>query len=86
MGALVGAGEECVFPIERDGAHGPLDRIGVELDAAVAQEDSQALKRVAGVSGDEGVPTWLRPSQSFSRLSLTRRSVPRSISASSSES
>lgn len=53
MGALVGAGEERVLPIEGYGAHGSLDRVGVELDAAVAEEDGETLpvgERVADLN------------------------------------
>ena len=38
LAAAVGAGEEGVLAVERDGADGSLDDVGVDLDAAVLQE------------------------------------------------
>ena len=38
LAAAVGAGEERVLAIEGDGADGPLDDVGVDLDAAIVEE------------------------------------------------
>ncbi len=43
MSATIAAGEQVVLAAEGDGADGALDRIGVELDAAIVQEASQAV-------------------------------------------
>lgn len=41
--AIIGAGEERVLPVKRKRADGALDRIAVQLDAAVVQEAGQPL-------------------------------------------
>ena len=41
--AAVGAGEERVLAIERNGTDGALDDVGVDLDAAVIQEAGEPL-------------------------------------------
>jgi hypothetical protein len=41
--ALVMTGEQRVFTIEGYGSDGVFDRVGVHLDAAIGQEDLQAI-------------------------------------------
>ena len=58
--ATVGAREQMIFPPERDGADGALDRIIVEFDAAVIEESGegwQARKRITNGLG-EGAGGW----------------------------
>jgi hypothetical protein len=43
LGAAIGAGEERILAIERDRTDGALDRVAVDLDAAVIQEAGEAL-------------------------------------------
>src|SRR6185312_3502135 len=43
FGAAVGAGEEVVLAAEGERADGALDDVGVDLDAAVVEEPSEAL-------------------------------------------
>ena len=40
LGAAIGAGEECIFPIQGQRADGAFDGIGIDLDAAVVQEEA----------------------------------------------
>ena len=35
--------KESIFSIERDGPDGVFDRVGIHLDAAIGQEDLQAI-------------------------------------------
>jgi hypothetical protein len=49
--ALVAAGEECVLPIERDRPDAALDRVGVDLDAAVVEEAAQGHPSGSSRSG-----------------------------------
>lgn len=43
LGAAVRAGEEGIFPVERDRADRALDGIGVDLDATVVDESGEAF-------------------------------------------
>ena len=61
--ALIMAGEERVLSVQGDGADGVFDRVAVHLDAAIGQEDLQAvpvavdvaeLFAKAGFGGDAG--------------------------------
>lgn len=55
LSPAVGAGEECVLAIEGDGADGPLDDVGVDLDATLVEEARQASparERVADRFGE----------------------------------
>ena len=52
--ALVGAREQCIFPVECDGADGAFDGVVVELDAAVIDEARQALPARQGVADGLG--------------------------------
>jgi hypothetical protein len=54
FGASVRAGEQRVFPIERDRADGALDGVVVELDAAVIDEARQALPARQGIADGLG--------------------------------
>ena len=47
--AFVVAGEECILSIECDGTDGALDRVGVDLDAAVVKEARQAVPVVQSI-------------------------------------
>ena len=38
LAAAVGAGEECVFTVKRDGPDASLHDVGVDLDAAIVEE------------------------------------------------
>ena len=40
----VGAGEQCIFPCNGLGPDGPLDNVGVDLDAPVGQEALEVLR------------------------------------------
>ena len=40
--AAIGAGEQMVLSSERDGPNLPLDRVVVELDAAIVEEPAQS--------------------------------------------
>jgi len=42
-GAFVGACEERVFPVQGDRPDGPLDRVGIELEAAIIEEAGEAV-------------------------------------------
>ena len=58
--AAVRAREQMVFPPERDGPDGALDRIVVEFDAAVIEESGEggpARKRITNGLG-EGAGGW----------------------------
>src|SRR5882757_9674430 len=50
LGAAVGAGEQCIIPVQRDRADGPFDGVVVELDAAVVEEPGEALPARQGVA------------------------------------
>jgi hypothetical protein len=55
---FVMTGEECVSAIEYEGANAPLDKVGVELSAAVIKatgEPIPALQSVTDVLGDHGL-------------------------------
>ena len=54
LGAAVGAGEQCIFPVQRDRADGPFDGVVVELDAAIVDEARQALPARQGVTDGFG--------------------------------
>jgi hypothetical protein len=41
LGAAVRAGEECIFAIESERADGTLDRIGIDLDTSVFEEEAE---------------------------------------------
>ena len=53
-GSGIRAREQGVAPAGRDAAVQPLDRIGVDLDAAVAQEDAQPVPVVQGIADRRG--------------------------------
>jgi hypothetical protein len=38
LGTAVGAGEECIFTVERDRADGALDGVVVDFDPAIIEE------------------------------------------------
>jgi hypothetical protein len=38
LSAAVGPGKQGVLATQRDGAHGALDDVGVQLEAAIVQE------------------------------------------------
>ena len=42
-GSFVGAGEQLELSVQGDGAHGALDRVDVQFDAAVVEEPVEAL-------------------------------------------
>ena len=46
----VGAGKQAVLAAERDRADRALDRVGVDLDPAVVEEDGEAVPGAAPVS------------------------------------
>ena len=50
LAASVGSGEQCILAIESDGTDGPLDRVGVELDAAVLEEAGEPVPELEGVA------------------------------------
>jgi hypothetical protein len=35
----IGPGEQCIFPVQRDRADGTFDDVGVDLDAAIIDEE-----------------------------------------------
>lgn len=43
LAAAVGAGEESILPVQRDGTDRTLDDIGVDLDATVIEEACEAF-------------------------------------------
>ena len=43
LAAAVGAGEECVFAVQRDRPDRAFDDIGVDIDTAVVEETGQAF-------------------------------------------
>jgi hypothetical protein len=45
FGAAIGACEQRIFPVERDGTDGAFDGVVVEFDATVVDEARQALQR-----------------------------------------
>ena len=45
FGAAVGAGEQAVIAVQRQGPDGAFDGVVVDLDAAVAQEEGQARQQ-----------------------------------------
>lgn len=54
LASAIGAGEQMVLATERDRADGALDRIGIELDAAIVEEPGQAIpasERIADCLG-----------------------------------
>jgi len=50
LGTFVGAGEQGVLAVQRDRPDRPLDRVGVELDAAVVEKADEALPACQGVA------------------------------------
>lgn len=58
LGAPVGAGEERILAVQRNGADGALDDVGVDLDRTVVEESCQTL------------PTRERVADSFRQLGL----------------
>jgi hypothetical protein len=42
LGAAIGAGEECIFTVERDRADGALDGVVVDFDPAIIEEEAEA--------------------------------------------
>jgi hypothetical protein len=53
-GSGIRAGEQGVAPAGGDAAVQALDRIGVDLDATVAQEDAQPVPMVQGIADRRG--------------------------------
>ena len=43
LAAAVGAGEEGILAVERNGPDGSLDGVGVDLDAAVVEEEAEPV-------------------------------------------
>lgn len=63
LGPAVGSGEQSVLPIKGDRPDGPFDGVGVDLDAAIVEEQAQPLpvrERVADLRDDPGL-LFLRP-------------------------
>src|SRR2546430_4913891 len=54
LGAAVRTCEQCIFPVERDGADGALDGVVVEFDAAIVDEARQAFPARQGVTDGLG--------------------------------
>src|ERR1700733_6989423 len=55
LAAAVGAREECVLAIQRDGANAALDNIGIDFDAAVVDEAGETFptrERIADRLGE----------------------------------
>lgn len=50
LGAAVGIGEEVVLAAERQGADGALDDVGVDLDAAVVEEEAEPVPSAEGIA------------------------------------
>ena len=63
IGAAIRSREEVVLAAERDRADRPLDRIGVELDAAVVEESAEGLPPRQRVADPLGQPAarWHAP-------------------------
>ena len=64
--ALIGAGEEGVLAGECDRTDRALDRVGIDLDPPVVEEDAETrpqLERVAHGLGDAGAARDLGPGQ-----------------------
>ncbi len=71
--AAIGAGEQMVFAPERHGPDSALDRIVVELDAAVVEEPAQrrpARERIADGLGQPAA--WRNPAQLALQPGLSR--------------
>src|SRR5258708_32650838 len=54
LGPAVGAGEECILPIEGERTDGALDGVGVDLDAPVLEEEAEAGPAGEGVADGLG--------------------------------
>ena len=54
LGAAVRTCEQCIFPVERDGADGALDGVVVEFDEAIVDEARQAFPARQGVTDGFG--------------------------------
>jgi hypothetical protein len=54
IGSTVVAGEECILAIESKGPDGPLDGVGVHLDASVVREQDEAVAVVEGIADGLG--------------------------------
>src|SRR5258706_74078 len=54
LGAAIRTCEQCIFPVERDGADGALDGVVVEFDAAIVDEARQAFPARQGVTDGLG--------------------------------
>ena len=52
VAATVRAGEESILPVQRDGANGALDDIGVDLDATVIEEAYEPLPMIEAIADD----------------------------------
>ena len=78
-GPAVGAGEQCVLAPERHRPHGPLDGVGVQLQAPILEKQDQAVpvvQRIADRLGQVDRPE-MRFSCSVSQVCIasTRRSA-----------
>ena len=54
LGCGVGAGEQGVLAAQCNGAHGAFDGVGVDLEAAIVEEQPQARPMVQGVADGLG--------------------------------
>ena len=54
FGALVATGEQSILPVQSDRAHGALDGIGVDLNAAVVKEAKQPVPLIKAVANGLG--------------------------------
>src|SRR5713226_8712552 len=65
FGAAIGACEQRVFAIERDGADGSFDGIVIDLDAAIVDEAGQAFPARQGVADRLGELAFLADQAEF---------------------
>ena len=54
FGAIIVPGEESILSGERLRAHGPLDDVGVELDAAIIEETDEAVPVIEAIAENLG--------------------------------
>src|SRR5260221_1702160 len=59
LAPAVGAGEECILPIEGERTDGALDGVEVDLDAPVLEEEAEAGPAGEGVTDGLGEPDLL---------------------------
>jgi hypothetical protein len=50
FGATIGAGEECIFPIEVQRADSAFDGVGIDLDGAVIEEEAKPDLACEGIA------------------------------------